>query len=82
MVEKIKSLIEKSINEKGYLIDSITYEKEGSNYFLRIVIDKEGYININDCVVVNEVVSPILDTITELDDNYILDVCSKQKGDK
>ncbi len=80
MLEKVKDLIETNIKEKGYILDEVTYEKEGSNYFLRVVIDKDGFININDCVEANKIISPLLDDIKELDDNYILDVCSKEKG--
>ncbi len=83
MLEKIKNLIEQPIKEKGYLLDEITYEKESGTYFLRIVIDKEnGYININDCVVVNQLLGDMLETVKELEENYILDICSKEKGDK
>ena len=81
MEERVKNLIEKPIEEAGYILDSVTYEKEGSTYFLRIVIDKQNdYININDCVKVNGLLDPILDTIDFIDDSYIVDICSKEKG--
>ena len=81
MEERVKSLIEKPIEEAGYILDSVAYEKEGSTYFLRIVIDKQNdYININDCVKVNGLLDPILDTIDFIDDSYIVDICSKEKG--
>ncbi len=83
MLEKIKKEIEQPIIDKGYLLDEVTYEKENGTYFLRVVIDKDnGYININDCVTVNQLLDSILDNIKELDENYILDICSKEKGSK
>lgn len=81
MEEKVKVLIEKPIEDAGYLLDSVTYEKENGNNFLRIVIDKENdYITVNDCVEVNNLLDPILDEMDFLTDSYIVDICSKEKG--
>ena len=81
MEEKIKNLIETHIQEAGYILDSVEYVKENGTYFLRIVVDKEhDYININDCVKINELLDPILDTIDFIDESYIVDICSKEKG--
>ncbi len=80
-IEKIvKQAIESVIIENGYILDEVTYVKEGSIYFLRIVIDKEGFINLDDCVKVSELINPIIDQLDCLQENYMLDVCSKEKG--
>ena len=80
MEEKIRNLIEKDVNKLGIIIDSITYEKEGSNYFLRIVIDRNEVIDIDTCVEVTNVINPLLDNVDFLNDSYILDVTTKEKG--
>ncbi len=80
MEEKIKELIEKPITELGYILDEVKYVKENNTNFLRIIIDKEGFITINDCVKVNDLVDPILDKIDFIDESYIVDICSKEKG--
>ena len=80
IVEKIRPMIEPIIEQNGYKIDSMEYVKEGSLYFLRVVIDKEGFITVEDCVVVSQLINPILDREDPVSDNYILDVCSKEKG--
>ena len=82
MEEKIRNLIEGEVNKLGISIDSITYEKEGSNYFLRIVIDRDEIIDIDTCVDVTNVINPILDTCELLNDSYIFDVSTKEKGGK
>lgn len=82
MEEKIRKIIEKDVNEMGISIDSITYEKEGSNYFLRIIIDREEPIDIDTCVEVTNVINPLLDNIDFIEDSYILDVSTKEKGDR
>ena len=81
MEEKIKNLIEGEFNKLGISIDSVTYEKEGSNYFLRIVIDRDKIIDIDTCVEVTNVINPLLDSVDYIDDSYILDVSTKEKGD-
>ncbi len=80
MEEKIKSLLEPIIKENGYILDSVVFEKEGSTNFLRIVIDKQGFINVDDCVTVCNLINPILDEYDPIEENYMLDVCSKEKG--
>lgn len=81
MEERIKALIEKPIMSAGYILDDVLYEKENGANFLRIIIDKkEDYINVNDCVIVNDLLSPILDKIDFIEESYIVDICSKEKG--
>ncbi|HHW69119.1 MAG TPA: hypothetical protein GX747_02105 [Tenericutes bacterium] len=77
---KIKNLIKNIIEENGYVLDNVSYEKESGNYYLRVVIDKDGVIDIEDCVNVTKIINPILDENDIIDDYYILDVCSKEKG--
>ena len=79
--QKVRKLIEKPVSEMGITIDSIVYEKEGSNYFLRIVIDRPQPIDIDTCVEVTHVINPILDKNNIIEDSYILDISSKEKGD-
>lgn len=82
MEEKIKKLIKEPIESKGYILDSVEYVKENGTYFLRIIIDKENeYITVNDCVEVNSLLDPILDEIDFIKDSYIVDICSKEKGE-
>ena len=82
MEEKIKKLLEGDVNKLGITIDSVTYEKEGSNYFLRIVIDRDEVIDIDTCVEVTNVINPLLDSVDYIGDSYILDVSTKEKGEK
>lgn len=78
--EKVRSLIEGVITDNNYILDSVEYVKEDSNMFLRIIIDKNGIIDIDDCVCVSKLINPILDDANVISDSYILDVCSKEKG--
>ena len=82
MIEKkVRELIEDEVSKMGIRIDSVTYEKEGSNYFLRIVIDRDKIIDIDTCVEVTKVINPLLDNLNVIEDSYILDISSKEKGE-
>ena len=80
--QKVKELIEEKINENGYILDEVLYIKEDGNYFLRIVIDKNGIVDVEDCVTVTRLIDPMLDNIDYITDSYILDVCSKERRDE
>ena len=82
MVEKkVRELLEEAISDAGYVLDEVKYEKDENNVnTLTLIIDKEGYINIGDCVKVNDIVNPLLDAVDPIKESYVLDVCSKEKG--
>jgi len=80
IADNVKNLIEGPIKESGYILDEVLYVKEEGNYYLRVVIDKNGIIDVEDCVTVTHIVDPLLDEVDYIKDSYILDVCSKEKG--
>jgi len=80
--EKVKKLVEKPINELGYILREVEYVKEDGVYFLRVIIDSNKIISIEDCVSVTKLIDPMLDDIDYISDSYILDVCSYEKGDE
>ena len=81
MEEKIRDLIEDEVRKLDVYIDSIEYVRENGNYFLRITIDADYIIDIDKCVEVTEVINPILDKVDFIDDSYILDITTKEKGE-
>lgn len=81
MIEKqVQKLISDAIEKENFYLDKVEYVKEGSQMFLRIIIDKEGIVDVSDTVKVFHIVSKILDEKDPINDAYILDVCSKEKG--
>lgn len=82
MVQKVISLIEEPLNKINIKLCKVEYVKEGSTYFLRIMIDKEPFVDVDTCVMATEVINPLIDTLeSEFDDAYVLDVCSVERGD-
>ncbi len=79
--EKVRNLIEDSLKERDILIDTIKYEKEGNNNFLRIVVDRNKSIDVDAIVEITKVINPLLDEADVISDSYILDISSKEKGE-
>lgn len=77
----VKELIEDTITSNGYKLNEVQYQKEGNIYFLRIIIDKDGIITVDDCTKVTKLINPILDEKDPISESYILDVCSMEKGE-
>ena len=80
VTQTLRRLIEPVIVSNNYKLDEVLYEKEGNTNFLRVIIDKDGIIEIDDCVIVSNLINPILDAEDPIKENYILDVCSKEGG--
>lgn len=80
IVKEVTQLIKATVEDAGYILSEVVYEMEGRTNFLRVIIDKNGIIEVDDCVVVSKLIDPLLDEADLIADNYILDVCSKEKG--
>ncbi len=64
------------LTEHGFELVDVEYVKEGSNWFLRIYVDKEGGIDIDDCGQISEFMSAKLDELDPISDAYFLEVSS------
>lgn len=73
---KVENLLKENIEKLGYDLYDILYEKEGKDYYLRIIIDKQEGIDINDCERVSNEINPILDDADLIKDQYFLEVSS------
>ena len=76
IVEKVTPLCEKVASELGYFIWDVDYVKEGTEWFLRIEIDKEDGIGIEDCEAYSRAIDPLLDEENYIEGAYRLEVSS------
>lgn len=72
----IESMVAPHLESGGFELVDIEYVKEGSNWFLRIFVDKEGGIDIDECGVISEYISEQLDKDDPIKDAYFLEVSS------
>ena len=64
------------IEANNFELVDVEYVKEGSNWYLRAYIDKEGGINVDDCELVSRALSDLLDEHDFISEAYILEVRS------
>lgn len=76
LLTKVKELIEPQITEMGLELFDVEYVKEGTHWYLRIYIDKEGGVDIDDCAAVSQKVSDLLDKENIIPQAYMLEVSS------
>ncbi len=74
--EQIVELLEQPIEQAGYELWDIEYQKEGDAWFLRLFIDHPQGITLDDCVKVNSVVDSILEVKDFIPQEYTLEVSS------
>lgn len=72
----IEELVEPIVSTKGFEIVDVEYVKEAGEYYLRIFLDKEGGISLDDCEIVSRELSNILDEKDPIKENYYLEVSS------
>lgn len=77
---KAEELVLPLVEANNFELVDVEYVKEAGTWYLRIYIDKEGGININDCELVSRAFSEILDKEDPIEDAYILEVSSPGLG--
>ena len=77
---KTEELILPLVEANHFELVDVEYVKEAGTWYLRIYIDKEGGININDCELISRAFSEILDKDDYIEDAYILEVSSPGLG--
>ena len=74
--QKTELLVEEPIRDLGYELYDVEYIKEGKDYFLRIYIDSENGIDLDDCEKVSNVVTELLDKDDYIIEQYFLEISS------
>lgn len=74
--ERVEQLIKDKIENIGYSLYDVEYAKEGPNYYLRIFIDNQNGIDLNDCEKVSNEINEKLDEADYIKEQYFLEVSS------
>ena len=74
--KKVLPLLEPIVEEKGLELVDVEFVKEGANWYLRIYIDKDGGVSIDDCEGVSRALEAKLDEADPIEQAYILEVSS------
>lgn len=73
---KVLPILEPTIAENGLELVDLEFVKEGVNWYLRVYIDKDGGVNIDDCEAVSRALEVKLDEKDPIEQAYILEVSS------
>lgn len=78
--QKTEDLLKPIMEEYKFELVDVEYVKEGSNWYLRAYIDKEGGITVDDCELVSRRMSDLLDEKDFIEESYIFEVSSPGLG--
>ena len=76
LMKKLNNLIKPIVEKSGYELYHLEFVKEGGEDYLRVYIDNEQGIILDDCVKVNKLVSEALDVEDLIKDFYYLEISS------
>lgn len=76
IADRVYALIKPAVEQSGKTLWDVSFVKEGASYYLRVYIDKEGGVGIDDCSEVSHIIDPIIDDADPIDKSYYLEVCS------
>ena len=80
--EVVEEIVKPVCELMGLILWDVRFEKEGPDWFLRIFIDKEGGIFIEDCENLSRTVDPMIDEADPISQAYWLEVSSAGLGRK
>ena len=72
----VEGLVTPILESEGLELVDIEFQREARGWVLRIYIDKEGGVTLNDCTMVSQQLSAILDVEDPIDTPYTLEVSS------
>jgi ribosome maturation factor RimP len=78
--QKAEAMAQPIVSGFGFELVDVEYVKEGGTWYLRLYIDKEGGITVNDCESVSRLFSEKLDENDFIEDAYIMEVSSPGLG--
>ena len=88
ITDKVTELAKPVVEEEGCSLWDVEYVREAGSWFLRIFIDKDGGVGIDDCERISRRLDPILDEADPIPDSYVFEVGSagaerelKRQGD-
>ncbi len=76
VTELVAQFAQPIVEAHGCSLWDVEYVREGSEYFLRLYIEKESGVDITDCEAISRAVDPILDEKDPIEGSYHFEVCS------
>lgn len=74
--ERVEALARPIVEEAGCRLWSVEYVREAGRWYLRVFIDKEGGVGIDDCERISRALDPVLDEADPIPESYVFEVGS------
>ena len=76
LTDKVSKIARPIVEEEGCTLWDVEYVREAGTWYLRVFIDKDGGVSIDDCERVSKRLDPILDEEDPIPDSYVFEVGS------
>ena len=76
IADQVWSFAQPLVEACGCSLWDVEYVREGGEWYLRLYIDKDGGVDIDDCEAVSRAVDPVLDEKDPIPESYRFEVCS------
>ncbi len=76
VVSLVSSLALPITEELGLMLWDVRFEKEGPDWFLRVLLDSKDGLSIDDCEAVSKRLDKLLDELDPIEQSYYLEVSS------
>lgn len=76
ITEKVEALAKPVVEDEGCELWAVEYVQEAGSWYLRVLIDKDGGVGIDDCERISRRLDPILDEADPIPDSYVFEVGS------
>lgn len=79
-VQRVRELAQPLCDDLGLYLWDVRFEKEGASWYLRVFIDKDGGVDIDDCEALHRPLDKLLDEADPIPQAYIFEVSSPGLG--
>ncbi len=76
ITETVAKLAQPVVEQEGCSLWDVEYLREAGTWYLRVYIDKEGGVSIDDCERISRALDPLLDEADPIPDSYVFEVGS------
>ncbi|MBQ5406602.1 MAG: ribosome maturation factor RimP [Oscillospiraceae bacterium] len=76
LTDRVSALVQPVVEEEGCSLWDVEYVREAGTWYLRVFIDKDGGVGIDDCERISRRLDPILDEEDPIPDSYVFEVGS------
>ena len=82
MKEKVEEALRDAIRPLNLVVSDVYVVKEEGNTYLKIELDSDTIIDLNRIVEASKIINPIMDRLDLIEEEYILDIYAKEKGEE